>query len=171
MPTRKSSPVKIAGVFAFTLLMLLTDSAQAQDKFSLNVEAGQGVILRPGVDPYTFSVQAHPALGFGADANNFLLGGTLAAVYDNPDWALLWGGRLVVLLSELNKKPLKPGPGVAYATLHFTGAVLLENSRLRRIAGGLLIDVWEGALLINPRAGYDRKYERAFLEVGLGMGF
>jgi hypothetical protein len=170
MPTQKSLPAKPAGLFTIAWL-LLVNIAQAQDQFSLNVEAGQGVILRPGIDPYTFSAQAHPALGFGADAKSFLIGGTLAAVYDNPDWALLWGGRVVVLLSELNKKPLKPGPNVAYATLHLTGAVLLENSRLRRIAGGLLIDVWEGALLINPRAGYDRKYERAFLEVGLGMGF
>lgn len=171
MPTRKSLPVKTTRVFAFTFLMLMGFTAQAQDNFSLTVEAGQGVILLPGVDPYTFSAQAHPAFGFGSDAKNFLLGGTLAAVYDNPDWALLWGGRVVVLLSELNKKPLKRGPNVAYATLHLSGAVLLENSRLRRIAGGLLIDVWEGALLINPRAGYDRKYERAFLEVGLGMSF
>ncbi|MDZ7359171.1 MAG: hypothetical protein ONB46_00380 [candidate division KSB1 bacterium] len=171
MSTRKNQPVKTARLFAFTLLTLLANSAQTQDKFSLDVEAGQGVILRPGVDPYTFSAQAHPALGFGADAKNFLIGGTLAAVYDNPEWAFMWGGRLVILLSELNKRPLKPGPNVAYATLHLTGAVLLENSRLRRLAGGLLIDVWEGALLINPRAGYDRKFQRAFLEVGLGMGF
>jgi len=170
MPTRKSSPSKAAGLFAITLL-LLGNSAHAQDRFFLHVEAGQGIIFLSGVDPYTFSAQAHPALGFGADAKNFLIGGTLAAVYDNPDWALMWGGRLVALMSELNKKPVKPGPNVAYATLHLTGAVLLENSRVRRIAGGLLIDVWEGALLISPRAGYDRKYEKAFLEIGLGMGF
>jgi len=58
-----------------------------------------------------------------------------------------------------------------YGTLHLTGAVLLERADVRRIAGGLIIDVWEGALLISPRLGYDRKFEQTFLEVGLGMGF
>jgi hypothetical protein len=100
-----------------------------------------------------------------------MLGGSLAAVYDNPDWALMWGGRVVLHAAKFKKQPVTRGPNVTYGTFHLTGAVLLESADIRRIAGGLLIDVWEGALLISPRVGYDRKFEQTFLEVGLGMGF
>ena len=73
--------------------------------------------------------------------------------------------------ANLEKQPVTRGPNVTYGTLHLTGAILLESADVRRIAGGRLIDVWEDALLISPRLGYDRKFERTFLEVGLGMSF
>lgn len=145
--------------------------AAAQDHFFLQFEAGQGFFFNPGVDPYTFSAQIHPSLGLGATPRNFLLSASFAAVYDNPDWALLWGGRVVLQAAKLKKQPVNRGPRVTYGTLHLTGAVLLESADIRRFAGGLLIDVWEGGLLINPRLGYDRKFEKTFFEVGLGMGF
>lgn len=145
--------------------------AAAQDRFFLQFEAGQGFFFTPGVDPYTFSAQFHPALGLGENPKNFLLGVSVAAVYDNPDWALLWGGRFVVHAAKLKKQPVNRGPRVTYGTLHLTGAVLLESAEVRRFAGGLLIDVWEGALLISPRLGYDRKFEQTFFEIGLGLGY
>jgi len=145
--------------------------AAAQDRFFLQLEAGQGFFFTPGVDPYTFSAQFHPSLGLGETPKNFLLGASVAAVYDNPDWALLWGGRFVLQAAKLKKQPVNRGPRVTYGTLHLTGAVLLESAAVRRFAGGLLLDVWEGALLINPRLGYDRKFEKTFFEVGLGVGY
>ncbi|MCG3120756.1 MAG: hypothetical protein ALAOOOJD_03596 [bacterium] len=153
------------------LIMLATGLVHAQDHFFLQAEASQGLFFAPRVDPYTFSAQVHPSLGIGASPRNFLLGASLAGVYNNPDWALLWGSRLVLHITKLQKKPINRGPRVTYGTLHLTGAILWEGSELRRLAGGVMIDVWEGALLINPRLGYDRKSERKFLEVGLGMGF
>lgn len=154
-------------VFLFSLNGL----SRGQDHFFLQLEAGQGFFFAPGVDPYTFSLQVHPSLGLGETPRNFLLGASVAAVYDNPDWALLWGGRLVLHAAKLQKQPVNRGPRVTYGTLHLTGAVLLESAEVRRFAGGLIVDVWEGALLISPRLGYDRKFKQTFLEVGLGLGY
>lgn len=152
-------------------LFSLTGLSRSQDHFFLHLEAGQGFFFAPGVDPYTFSLQVHPSVGLGETPRNFLLGASLAAVYDNPDWALLWGGRFVLQAAKLRKQPVNRGPRVTYATVHLTGTVLLESTDVRRLAGGFIVDVWEGALLISPRLGYDRKFKRTFLEVGLGMGF
>jgi hypothetical protein len=80
----------------------------------------------------------------------------------------MWGGRLAFLLAELRKKPISAGPSIDYGTLHFVGTFLLENGKLRRMAGGLILDIWDGALQISPRAGYDEKLDRPFLEVTLG---
>jgi len=171
MPSAKTSLLKLVYLLAPCLLLAPNNLAHAQDKFFLPVEFGQGIIFQPGVDPYIFSAQAHPSLGFGANSNSLLIGASLAAVYDNPAWAFMWGGRLVLSVSNLKKKPINRGPQVTYGTLHLTGTVLMENAELRRVAGGIIIDVWEGALLIGPRVGYDRKRERTFLEVGLGRGF
>jgi hypothetical protein len=145
--------------------------SQAQERFFLQIEAGQGLFFAPGVDPYTFSAQIHPALGFGATPKNFMLSASIAGVYDNPKWSLLWGGRLALYVSKLRKTPIKFGPNVSYGTLHLTVAALMESAELRRLAGGVILDIWEGALLISPRFGYDRKLERNFLEIGLGLGF
>jgi hypothetical protein len=163
--------MKLACLFLLGLMLTSSDAAKAQDRFFMTVEAGQGIILLPGIDPYTFSAQAHPSIGLGGNPQNFMLGASLAAVYDNPDWAFMWGGRLVLFLSNLRKKPISGGPKVTYGTLNFTGTLLMESSELRRAGGGFVIDIWEGALLISPRAGYDRKFEKLFLEVGLGMNF
>jgi len=152
-------------------LFSLTGMGRSQDRFFLQLEAGQGFLFAPGVDPYTFSAQVHPSLGLGETPRNFMLGASVAAVYDNPGWALLWGGRFVLHAAKLKKQPVNRGPRVTYGTVHLTGAVLLERTDVRRLAGGFIIDVWEGALLISPRLGYDRKFKQTFLEVGLGMGF
>jgi len=160
--------------FVWLLISLAIGSIQpagAQDRFFLQVEMGQGLFFAPNVDPYTFSAQIHPALGLGTNPKNFMVSGSLAAVYNNPDWALMWGGRLVLHISKLRKQPITRGPRVAYGTLHLAGAVLMESSELRRVSGGFIIDVWNSAFLISPRVGYDRKIERTFFEVGLGMGF
>ncbi|MCI0691771.1 hypothetical protein L0337_07145 [candidate division KSB1 bacterium] len=152
---------------SFSLAVFLTSAtfSQAQSGFSLPIEFGQGIIFKPGVDPYTFSAQLHPSLGFG---DKFTIGGSMAGVYTNPDWAFMWGGRLAFHLAKLSKKPIGAGPGIDYGTLHFVGTVLLENGKLRRTAGGLILDIWDGTLQISPRAGYDDRLERPFLEVTLG---
>jgi hypothetical protein len=148
-----------------SLCLVSATPSHAQNGFSLPIEFGQGIIFKPGVDPYTFSAQLHPSLGFGG---KFTIGGSMAGVYTNPDWAFMWGGRLAFHLAELSKKPLNAGPGIDYGTLDFVGAVLLENGKLRRLAGGLILDIWDGTLQISPRAGYDDKLERPYLEVTLG---
>jgi hypothetical protein len=171
MPYSSQCSLKFLRCLIIVLFFVPMREAGAQDRFFLQLEAGQGLIFAPGVDPYTFSAQIHPSLGLGASPKNFMLGGSLAAVYDNPDWVMMWGGRVVLHAATLKKQPVTRGPRVTYGTLHFTGAVLLESAEVRRIAGGLSIDVWEGALLISPRVGYDKKFEKTFLEVGLGMSF
>lgn len=153
------------------LTIIATSFVHAQNRFFLQAEASQGLFFAPRIDPYTFSAQIHPSFGIGVHPRNFLIGASLAGVYNNPDWSLMWGGRFVLHIAKLQKKPINRGPRVTYGTLHLTGAALWESSELRRVAGGVMIDVWEGALLISPRFGYDRKIERKFLEVGLGMGF
>jgi hypothetical protein len=145
--------------------------SQAQERFFLQIEAGQGLFFAPRVDPYTFSAQIHPAFGFGATPKNFMLSGSIAGVYNNPEWSLMWGGRLALYVSKLRKTPIRFGPNISYGTLHLTIAALMESAELRRLAGGVILDIWEGALLISPRFGYDRKLERNFLEIGLGLGF
>jgi hypothetical protein len=149
----------------------LTGVSQAQERFFLQIEAGQGLFFAPRTDPYTFSAQIHPSLGFGAVPKNFMLSASLAGVYNNPEWSLMWGGRLAVYVSKLRKTPIKFGPNISYGTLHLTVAALMERATLRRIAAGVILDIWEGALLISPRFGYDRESERNFLEIGLGLGF
>jgi hypothetical protein len=155
----------IFSAFAVTVFLFSATSSHAQSGIYLPIELGQGVIFKPGVDPYTFSAQLHPSLGFGG---KFTIGGSMAGVYTNPDWAFMWGGRLAFHLAELSKKPLNAGPGIDYGTLNFVGTVLLENGKLRRLAGGLILDIWDGTLQISPRAGYDDKLDRPFLEVALG---
>jgi hypothetical protein len=151
--------------FGLTVFLISATFSHAQNGFSLPIEFGQGIIFKPGVDPYTFSAQLHPSLGFGG---KFTIGGSMAGVYTNPDWAFMWGGRLTLFLAELRKKPIAAGPSIDYGTLHFVGTFLLEYGKLRRLAGGLILDIWDGALQISPRAGYDEKQERPFLEVTLG---
>jgi hypothetical protein len=151
--------------FGVTGILFSATCSHAQNGFSLPIEFGQGIIFKPGVDPYTFSAQLHPGLGF---SGKFTIGGSMAGVYTNPDWALMWGGRLAFRLAKLSKKPIGAGPGIDYGTLHFVGTFLLKNSKLRRMAGGLILDIWDGALQISPRAGYDDKLDRPFLEVTLG---
>jgi len=160
--------------YSLSLILIMwnwIEPGYAQDRFFWQFEAGQGFFFAPGVDPYTFSAQAHPSFDLSASSRNFIIGASLAEVYNNPDWSFMWGGRFAFYISKLRKKPVKYGPQFSYGTLHLTGAVLLESTEVRRLAGGLIIDVWEGALLISPRFGYDRKFERTYLEVGLGMGF
>lgn len=152
-------------VFGFTVFLTGATFSHAQNGFSLPLEFGQGIVFKPGVDPYIFSAQLHPSLGFGG---KFTFGGSMAGVYTNPEWAFMWGGRITLLLAELRKKPIAAGPSIDYGTLHFVGTILLENNKLRRLAGGLILDIWDGALQISPRAGYDDKLERPFLEITLG---
>ncbi len=149
----------------FTVILISATFSHAQTVFYLPIEFGQGIIFKPGVDPYTFSAQLHPSLSFGG---KFAIGGSLAGVYTNPDWAFMWGGRLAFQLAELSKKPLNAGPSIDYGTLHFVGTFLLENGKLRRLAGGFMLDIWDGTLQISPRAGYDDILDRPFLEVTLG---
>jgi len=151
--------------FGLTVFLFNATFSHAQNGFSLPIEFGQGIIFKPGVDPYIFSAQLHPSLGFGG---KFTIGGSMAGVYTNPEWAFMWGGRLAFHLTKLSKKPISAGPGIDYGTLYFVGTFLLENNKLRRLAGGLILDIWDGALQISPRAGYDDKLERPFLEVTLG---
>jgi hypothetical protein len=143
--------------------------SQAQDRLFLQLEAGQGLIFTPGADPYTFSAQLHPTLGLGETPKNFMLSGSIAGVYNNPEWSLMWGGRLALYVSRLRKTPIKFGPNISYGTLHLTATALMESAELRRIAAGLIIDVWEGALLLGPRLGYEKKFEKMFFEMALGM--
>jgi hypothetical protein len=171
MPSAATSFKKRLAWLLISLAIGFNSPAVAQDRFFLQTETGQGLFFAPGLDPYTFSAQIHPALGFGENQKSFMVSGSLAAVYNNPDWAFMWGGRLVLQVAELKKKPINRGPRVVYATLHLVGAMLMESAELRRVSGGFSLDIWEGALLIGPRVGYDRKTERTFLEIGLGMGF
>ena len=168
MPTPFSRYVTL---LAFGVVVCLADISLAEPQLFWQFEAGQGLFFAPQVDPYTFSAQVHPSVGIGPVPRNFLLGASLAAVYDNPDWSLMWGGRLVLYVYKLTKKPIDSGPSITYGTLHLMGSVLMEKAELRRVAGGLVIDVLEGSMLLSPRVGYDRKSKRTFLEVGLGMGY
>lgn len=158
-------------LLALGILLGFAEVAPAEHQLFWQFEAGQGLLFVPDVDPYTFSAQVHPSLGLGKEPRNLLLGATLAAVYDNPDWSLMWGGRAVVYLCTLRKAPLDNGPSIPHGTLHLTATVLMEQAELRRLAGGVLVDVLKGSLLLNPRLGYDRQAKRTFLEVGLGMGY
>lgn len=158
-------------LLALGMMFGMTGNAPAEPQLFWQFEAGQGLFFAPHIDPYTFSAQVHLSLGLGKEPRNFLLGGSLAAVYDNPDWSLMWGGRAVVYLCTLRKAPLDSGPSIPYGTLHLTASVLMERAKVRRLAGGFLVDVLKGSLLLNPRLGYDRQAKRTFLEVGLGMGY
>jgi hypothetical protein len=162
---------KFIVLFACCISLCLAGAkpGHAQAAFFLPAEAGQGIIFKSGVDPYTFSAQLHPSLGFGGDPSKFAIGASLAGVYANPDWAFLWGGRLTFHLTRLQVKPITAGPSISYGTIQFVASVLMESAELRRLAGGFTFDIWEGALQISPRAGYDYKQERPFLEVALGI--
>ncbi|MDZ7291949.1 MAG: hypothetical protein ONB42_18620 [candidate division KSB1 bacterium] len=156
-------------ISCFWLLLADATSSRAQDQFSLPLELGQGIVFISGVDPYTFSAQLHPSLGFGGDPKKIILGASAAGVYTNPDWAFMWGGRLSLHLAKLRKQPITIGPRISYGSLQFVGTVLMEHADLRRVAGGVVIDIWDGSLLISPKIGYDKKQERPFWEVALGM--
>jgi hypothetical protein len=127
------------------------------------------MVLEPGLDPYTFTAQMHPSLGLGDDPTKLFAGASLAAVYANPDWEFMWGGRLALHLATFRKKPVGAGPSVAYATCRVVADVLMDGADLGRISGGLILDIWHGALEITPRGGYDYRREGPVLELALGV--
>jgi hypothetical protein len=157
--------VAMAGAF----LLHWPAAAWAERNFSLPAEVSQGLVFHPGLDPFAFSVQIHPSLGFGRAPAKHFIGVTGAAVYANPDWVYWWGGRLAVHVRTFKKKPVSAGPNVKYATVRFVAEVLAEELDVRRITGGWTLDIWHGALEITPRAGYDYRQEGALLEVALGI--
>jgi len=143
--------------------------SKAEDRIFVPVEIGQGIIFESGLDPYTFSAQLHPCLGFGTDPRKLFVGGSVAATYANPDWKFLWGGRLALHLKTFKKKPVGTGPSLSYATSRLVVDVLMDGSELGRLTGGLVLDIWHGALQITPKAGYDYARERPLVELALGF--
>jgi len=144
-------------------------AGRAQERFYLPFELSQGIVFQSGLDPYTFSAQIHPSVGFGDDPTKFFVGTSAAAVYTNPDWAFEWGGRVAVHLAKFKKKPVAAGPSVSYATCRFVAEILADEWDLGRITGGVILDIWHGALEIAPRAGYDYRQEGPLLEIALGV--
>lgn len=161
--------IKRAGLLAFLILLTSTIPTRAQTSFFLPIEVAQGLVFKSGVVPYTFSTQLHPTLGFGNGGQAAMIGLSVAEVYTNPDWAFMWGGRLVLHLVKLRKKPIGSGPSISYGLLQLVGTSLLEKSELRRLAGGLILDIWDGSLQISPRAGYDFQQEKSFAEMAIGV--
>jgi hypothetical protein len=161
--------IKRAGLLAFLILLTSATPTLSQTSFFLPIEVSQGLVFKAGIDPYTFSTQLHPTLGFGNGGQTVMIGASVAEVYTNPDWAFMWGGRLVLHLSKLRKKTIRPGPSISYGLLQLVGSSLLEKSELRRLGGGLVLDIWDGSLQISPRAGYDFQQEKSFAEMAIGV--
>jgi hypothetical protein len=169
MQIAENLSIKHIGLLAFWILLASTTLCRAQTHFFLPIEVVQGLVFKSGIDPYTFSAQLHPSLGFGKNGQTFKISLSGAEVYTNPDWSFMWGGRLVLHLAKLRKKPIGSGPSISYGLLQLVGTSLLEKAELRRLAGGFILDIWDGSLQISPRAGYDFQQEKSFAEMAIGV--
>jgi hypothetical protein len=158
-------------VFALCAILVSATRGRAEPELFWQYEIGQGLQFASGPNPYTFSAQFHPSLGLGEEPRNFLVAASLAAMYDNPGWSALWGGRTVIYVTKLRKAPLDGGPSIPYGTLHLVAGALLSGVELRRVSGGFVADIVQGSLLLTPQVGYDFDSERTFVELGLGMGY
>ena len=167
-PPKSNAARHALGLFC-ALLLHAPGAVWAEKSFSLPFELSQGLVFQPGVDPFAFSVQIHPSLGFGRAPAKHFIGVSGAAIYSNPEWVYWWGGRLAVHVKTFKKKPVSAGPNVKYATVRFVAEVLAQAGDLGRITGGWTLDIWHGALEITPRAGYDYRHEGPLLEVALGI--
>ena len=164
-------PSRRTTLAALCLALGLASSCLAAPEMFWQYEIGQGFQFAPGPNPHTFSAQFHPSVGLGDEPRNFLIAASLGAMYDNPGWSALWGGRTVVYVMQLRKRPLASGPSIPFGTLHVVGAALMSGADLRRVSGGLVADIVLGSLLLTPQVGYDFATERTFIELGLGMGY